>query len=97
MDLLSLVSKSDQRLDQNVLKNRSSQYEMMVCGIPKCNQTHSKKILVVASYMMLFLKVTIITILEKLSTNPKHSHFLAWWTGSLTSSSWRLIPMACQE
>jgi hypothetical protein len=55
LDLVSLVSISDQRLDQNVLRNRLSRYETMVYGIPKCTQTHSKKILVVASTVMLFL------------------------------------------
>jgi hypothetical protein len=54
MDLLSFVSGSDQRLDQNVLSNRLSQFETMVCGIPKCIKTHSKHSLVVASTMMLF-------------------------------------------
>jgi hypothetical protein len=65
MDLVSLVSNSDQRLDQNVLRNRLSQSETMVCGIPKCTQTHSNKSLAVASTVMLFLQETIITILEK--------------------------------
>jgi hypothetical protein len=65
MDLVSLVSSSDQRLDQNVLRNILSQSETMVCGIPKCTQTHSKKSLAVASAVMLFLQATIIAILEK--------------------------------
>jgi hypothetical protein len=65
VDLVSLVSNSDQRLDQNVLRNRLSRSEMMVCGIPKCTHTHSKKSLVVASVVMLFLQVAIIAILEK--------------------------------
>jgi hypothetical protein len=43
MDLVSLVSSSDQRLDQNVLRNQLSRSETMVCGIPKCTQTRSKK------------------------------------------------------
>jgi hypothetical protein len=55
MDLVSLVSNSDQRLDYNVLRNRLSRFEMMVCGIPKCTHTRSKKRLVVASLMILFL------------------------------------------
>jgi hypothetical protein len=36
MDLVSLVSKSEQRIDFNVLRNRLSRYETMACGIPKC-------------------------------------------------------------
>jgi hypothetical protein len=55
VDLVSLVSNSDQRLDQNVLRKRLSRYETMVCGIPKCTHTHSKKILEVATDVMLFL------------------------------------------
>jgi hypothetical protein len=55
MDLVSLVSSSDHRLDQNVLRNRLSRSETMVCGIPKCTQTRSKKSLVVAYAMMLLL------------------------------------------
>jgi hypothetical protein len=65
MDLVSLVSNSDQRLDQNVLRNQLSLSETMVFGIPKCTQTRSKKSLVVASVVMLFLQETKITILEK--------------------------------
>jgi hypothetical protein len=55
VDLVSLVSNSDQRLNQNVMRNRLSQLETMVCGIHKCTQTHSKKSLGVASVVMLFL------------------------------------------
>jgi hypothetical protein len=55
MDLVILVSHSDQRLHQNVIRNRLSQSETMVCGIPNCAQTCSKKILVVASVVILFL------------------------------------------
>jgi hypothetical protein len=65
MDLVSLVSSSDQRLNQNVLRNRLSLSKTMVCGIPKCTHTHSKKSLAVASVVMLFLQTTIIVILEK--------------------------------
>jgi hypothetical protein len=36
MDLVRLVSSSDHRIDQNVLRNQMSQFETMVCGIPKC-------------------------------------------------------------
>jgi hypothetical protein len=49
MDLVSLVSNIDQRVDQNVLRNLLSRSEMIECGIPKCTHTRSKKSLVVAS------------------------------------------------
>jgi hypothetical protein len=65
VDLMRLVSNSDHRLTQNVLRNRISQSEIMVYGIPKCTYTHSKKSLVVASVVMLFLQEAIIAILEK--------------------------------
>jgi hypothetical protein len=75
VDLVSLVSSSDQRLDQNVLRNRLSQYKRMVFGIPKCTQTHSKKSLAVAFVVMFFLQATIIVILEKRSTTTKTQSF----------------------
>jgi hypothetical protein len=75
MDLLSLVSSSDQRLDQNVLRNQLSQYETMVCGIPKCTQSHSKKILVVAFAVMLILQADKIANLQKRSTTTKTQSF----------------------
>jgi hypothetical protein len=75
VDLVSLVSRSDRRLDQNVLRNQLSQYEKMVCGIPKCTQTRSKKRLAVDSTVMLFLQETIIAILEKRSTTTKTQSF----------------------
>jgi hypothetical protein len=65
VDLVSLVSSNDQRLDQNVLRNRLSGSEIMVCGIQKCTHTHSKNILVVDSIVMFFLQVARIAILEK--------------------------------
>jgi hypothetical protein len=65
VDLVSLVSSSDKRLNQNELKNRLSRSEIMVCGIPKCTHTHSKKSLVVDFVVMFFLQVARITILEK--------------------------------
>jgi hypothetical protein len=65
VDLVILVSNSDQRLDQNLLRNRLSRSETMVCGIPKSTQTHSRKSLVIASSVMLFLQLTRIAILEK--------------------------------
>jgi hypothetical protein len=64
VDLVSLVSSCDQRLNQNVLRNRLSQYEMMFCGIPKCTHTRSKKRLEVTSVVMLFLQANKIAILE---------------------------------
>jgi hypothetical protein len=75
VDLVSLVSNSDQRLDQNVMRNRISRFEIMVCGIIKCTQTRSKKILAVASVVILFLQATIIAILEKRSTTTKTQSF----------------------
>jgi hypothetical protein len=65
VDLVSLVYNSDQRLDQNELRNQLSRYEIMVCGIPKCTHTRSKKSLAVASALMFFLQAARITILEK--------------------------------
>jgi hypothetical protein len=55
MNLMSLVSNSDHRLDQNVLRNQLSRSKTMACEIPKCTQTRSKKSLVVASVVMIFL------------------------------------------
>jgi hypothetical protein len=75
VDLVSLVSSSDQRLDQNQLRNRLSQSKIMVCGIPKCTHTRSKKSLAVASAVMFFLQVTRIAILEKRSTTTKTQSF----------------------
>jgi hypothetical protein len=56
MFLVSLVSNSDQRLNQNVLRNLLSWSEMMVCGIPKWTHTSSKKILVVYVAVIFFLQ-----------------------------------------
>ena len=75
VDLVSLVSNSDQRLDQKVLRNRLSQSEIMVCGVPKCTHTHSKKILAVASIVMFYLQAARIAILEKRSTTTKTQSF----------------------
>jgi hypothetical protein len=71
VDLVSLVCSGDQRLDQNVLINRLSQSKTMVCGIPKCTQTHSKKSLAEAFDVMFLLQATRITILENKSTTKK--------------------------
>jgi hypothetical protein len=75
VDLVSLVSNSDQRLDQNVLRNRLSQFGIMFCGIPKCTHTHSKKSLIVAFAVMFFLQAARIAILEKRSTTTKTQSF----------------------
>jgi hypothetical protein len=55
VDLLILVSNSDQRLDQNVLRNLMSWSNMMVFGIQKWNYTPSKKSLAVFPAVILFL------------------------------------------
>jgi hypothetical protein len=73
--LVSLVSNSDERLNQNELRNRLSQSEIVVCGIPKCTHTHSKKSLEMASAVMFFLQVSRISILEKRSTTTKTQSF----------------------
>ena len=75
MDLVSLVSNIDQRLDQNVLRNLLSRYEMIDCGIPKCTHTHSKKILAVDSTVILFLQATIMAMFENLLTTTKTQSF----------------------
>jgi hypothetical protein len=75
MDLVSLVSSSDQRLDQNVLINQLSRSKTMVFVIPKCTQTCSKNILAVASAVILFLQATRIAILRNRSTTTKTQSF----------------------
>ena len=75
MYLVSLVSSIDQRLDQNVLRNLLSRYEMIDCGIPKCTHTHSKNILVVVYVVIFFLQDTIMAIFENLSTTTKTQSF----------------------
>ena len=71
MDLVSLVSDIDQRLDQNVLRNLLSQSYMIDCGIPKCTHTCSKESLAVASAMIFFLQAAIMAIFENLSMTTK--------------------------
>ena len=71
MDLVSLVSSIDQRLDQNVLRNRLSRSEMIDYGIPKYTHTHLKKSLVVASTVIFFLQAAIMAIFENLSMTTK--------------------------
>jgi hypothetical protein len=75
VDLESLVSNSDQRLDQNVLRNQLSRSEIIFFGIPKCTHTHSKKILEMASDVMLFLWASKIVIFEKWSTMKQTQTF----------------------
>ena len=75
MDLVSLVSNIDQRLDQNVLRNLLSQSDMIECGIPKCTHTHSNKSLAVAYAVIFFLQATIMAIFENLSTTTKTHSF----------------------
>jgi hypothetical protein len=65
MDLVSLVSNNDQRLEKNVLRNMLSRSEMMVCGIPKWTHTRSKKSLVVSVDVMVFLQAVRMAIFEK--------------------------------
>jgi hypothetical protein len=71
VDLVSLVSKIYQRLDQNVLRNLLSRSEMIDSGIPKCTHTRSKKSLAVASALIFFLQAAIMAIFENLSTTTK--------------------------
>ena len=71
MELVSLVSKIDQRLDQNVLRNLLSQSDMIDCGIPKCTHTHSTKSLAVASNVIFFLQAAIMAIFENLLMTTK--------------------------
>jgi hypothetical protein len=75
MDLVSLVSSNDQRLDQNVLNNLLSRYDMIVCGSVKCTHTYSKKILAVTLVVILFLQVVRMAILENRSTTMKTQSF----------------------
>jgi hypothetical protein len=53
MDLVSLVSNSDQRLDQNVLRNRLSRSEIMVFGTPKSTHTRLKPLINDQSMLLL--------------------------------------------
>jgi hypothetical protein len=74
VDLVSLVSNSDQRLDQNVLRNMLSRSKMMVSGILKWTHTHSKKSLVVSAAVMLFLQAVRMAIFEnRLTTTNTQS------------------------
>ena len=75
MDLVSLVSSIDERLDQNVLRNLLSRFDMIDYGILKCTHTRSKKSLAMASAVIFFLQVTIMTIFENLSMTKKTQSF----------------------
>jgi hypothetical protein len=75
VDLVSLVSRHDQMIDQNVLRNRLSRSETMGCGIQNCTHTHLKKILALDSAVMLFLQATRIAILENRSTTVNTQSF----------------------
>jgi hypothetical protein len=75
VDLVSLVSNINQRLDKNVLTNLFSQSEMIDYGIPKCTHSRSKKSLVVASAVIFFLQAIIMDIFENLSTTTKTQSF----------------------
>jgi hypothetical protein len=79
VDLVRLVSNSDQRLDQNVLRNLLSQSKMMVCGIQKWTHTRSKKSLAVSVTMILFMQAMIMVIFETNQPPQICNHFLAWW------------------
>ena len=75
LDLASLVSNIDQRLDQNMMRNLMSRSDMIYCGIPKCTHTHSKKSLAVASTVIFFLQAAIMAIFENLSMTMKKKSF----------------------
>ena len=75
VDLVSLVSSIDDRLDQNVLRNLLSRSEMIDYGIQKCTHTRSKKSLAVASIVIFFLQAAIIAIFENLSKTTKTQSF----------------------
>lgn len=64
--LVRLISNIEQKLNQNVLRNMLSQFEIMDCGIPKCTYTRSKKSLTIAFVAILFLSATKMAILENL-------------------------------
>jgi hypothetical protein len=68
-------SNSDQRLDQNVLRNLLSQSEMMVYGIPKWTHTHSNKILEVSADVIFFLQAVRMAIFENQSTTTNIQSF----------------------
>ena len=75
MDFVSLVSSIDHRLEQNVLRNLLSRYEIIYCGIPKCTHTRSKNILAVDSAMIFFLQAAIMAIFKDLSMTTNTQSF----------------------
>jgi hypothetical protein len=75
VELVNLVSNSDQRLDQNVLRNLLYRSKMMVCGIPKGNHTHSKNSLVISVILMLFLQAMRMAIFKNRSTTTNTQSF----------------------
>jgi hypothetical protein len=75
MDLVSLVSNSDQRLNQNVSRNLLSRSEMMVCGILKWTHTRLNKNLAVSAVVMLFLQAVRMAIFKNRSTNINTQSF----------------------
>ena len=60
---MSLVSNSDQRIDQNVLKNMMFGNDMMFYGIIKCTHTRLMKKLAVDSSVIIFMHGVRISIL----------------------------------
>jgi hypothetical protein len=80
---VSLVSDNDQRLDDNVLTNLLSRYDMMDYGIPKCTHARSQKSLVVASIVTFLLQALRIAILENRSTTTKTHSFLCLVEGRI--------------
>jgi hypothetical protein len=79
VDLVSLVSNSDQRLNPNVLRNLLSRSKMMICGIPKWTDTHSRKSLEVSATVMFFLQAMRMAIFETNQRPQIHNHCLSWW------------------
>ena len=75
VELVSLVSNIDQRLNQNVLRNLLSRSNIIDYGIPKCTHTRSKKSLAVASAVIFFVQAAIMAIFENLSTTTKTQLF----------------------
>jgi hypothetical protein len=72
VDFVSLVSNSDQRLDQNVLRNLLSRSEIMVCGIPKWTQIRSKKSLAVSAIVIFFFQAVRMAIFRKPINDHKY-------------------------
>lgn len=71
MELVRFLSKIDQILDQILLRNPLSRFEIIDLGTQKCTHTFSKKRLAVYYVVILFLQAARMTILENLSTTMK--------------------------